>query len=160
MSSSFSRRRLLQLGGVALGSSLSGCASFRSSDSDGIRIVRAYIINTVDEDLDVAVHLLDGDETAFWEIVQADADPDGLEAGGVILHGIPEDPGEYVAAARLVDVPDADPVSFDIAAAAREHDSSCGRIRLAITDTKDEGVSISFRTSDSAEFWSCDPNAT
>ena len=122
--------------------------------------MRAYIINTVDEDLDVAVHLLDDDETAYWGIVQADADPPGLQAGGVTLQDIPETPGNYVAAARLVGVPDADPVTYDIATAAKEHDSSCVRIRLLIRDDDDEGLSISFRTSDSSEFWSCDPNAT
>jgi hypothetical protein len=122
--------------------------------------VRAYIINTVEEDLEVAIHLLDGDETAYWKIVRASADPPGLEAGGVTLQGIPETPGECIASARLVNVPEAAPVTYDIATAAREHDSACARIRLSIRDSDDEGLSISFRTSDSAEFWSCDPNAT
>lgn len=160
MSPSFSRRDFLKLGGVALGSSVAGCSSRQSSASNGIRIVRAYVINTVDRDFDVAVHLLDGDETAYWKTVRADADPPELQTGGVTLQDIPETPGEYVASARLVDVPEADPVTYDLAAAAREHDASCARIRLLIRNPKDEGLSLSFRTSDSDEFWSCDPNAT
>ena len=159
MSLPYNRRKILKFGGLALGSSVAGCSSFRTSSSDGVRLVRAHIVNSVDEDFDVAVHLLDGDETAYWEIVQVEGNSPGLQAGGVTLQGIPETPGEYVAAARLVDVPGVDPVTYDVATAAREHDSSCARIRLLIRSPKDEGLSISFRTSDSAEFWSCDPNA-
>lgn len=75
LSPSFGRRDVLKFGGVALGSSIAGCSSFQTSASDGVRIVRASTINTVDEDIDIAIHLLDGDETAYWQIVRADADP-------------------------------------------------------------------------------------
>jgi len=159
MAPSCRRRDALKLGGVLLGTATAGCGSLRQSAPDGIRIVRAYVINTVDEDLDVAVHLLDGDETAYWDIVRAEADPPGLQAGGVTLQDIPESSGEYVAAARLVGVPAADPVTYDLATAAREHDASCARIRLLI-DESDDGPAISFRTSEADEFWSCDPSAT
>lgn len=160
MSPRISRRDALRGGGAILLGSIAGCTSFDSPAPDGVRIVRAYITNTIDSDLDVDVHLLDGEETAYWKTVTASADPPGLEAGGVTLHDIPETPGEYFAAARLVDVPAAEPDTFDIAQTAREHESECARIRLLIKERDaDEPPEISFQVSPAAEFWSCDPNA-
>ncbi|WP_204366017.1 hypothetical protein, partial [Halorubrum distributum] len=76
------------------------------------------------------------------------------------LDDVPEVPGEYVASVRLANMPSVEPVTFNIARAAREHDSECARIRLLIRKWKDdERPSISFRGSPADEFWSCDPNA-
>ncbi len=160
MSPRISRRDALRGGGAILLGTIAGCTSFESPAPEGVRIVRASITNTIDSTFEVDVHILDGEATAYWETVTADADPPGLQAGGVSLYDVPETPGQYFAAARLVDEPEAEPDTFNIAKAAREHDSTCARIRLLIKkrDATDP-PEISFQVSPAAEFWSCDPNA-
>lgn len=101
------RRKILQLGGAALGVSLAGCSSPQEESTTESRLVELSVLNHTESQHTVHAVLQDGDEVVYWSSIQVTpGDREKNEAGGGEFSDYPTEAGMYTLYAKADNQPD------------------------------------------------------
>lgn len=130
------RRRALQLGGLALSSTLSGCSVLESSGPSTVTVSKIEIRNRLDDETDVSILLLEAGEVAYWQTISVPTTPNPFAT----LEDLPASSGEYMLYAQVPTSEAAPPVRADLTDDAGG--PSCITVNMEVTTAHEDGQDV------------------
>lgn len=128
------RRSVLQLGGMAFVSTLTGCSTVVPEEPITVSVSEIEIRNYLDREIDVSVLLLDDGEIAVWKTVTVPTSPNP----GTVINDLPSDAGEYTMYAQLPTVADDSPVRADLTEDASGQSCITVHMDIRLTGSADD----------------------
>jgi hypothetical protein len=128
------RRSALQLGGLVLLATVSGCSVPQVTTSQGIVVSKITLRNRLERDVQASVLLTDGDEIVLWRTVTVSTAPNQFVTFDESL----AKSGYYTLYAQIPHTEESESVQVDLVEDAG--DQSCIEVTLEIVTAEQDGT--------------------